>query len=347
MSMNKELLPSEQRDYYDKLYSSGWDIGEYYFVGVKPRNPEDITDPGVIEISIRPGVSVPDNYSDVHVQIEHSITVLKVIFAEGNKALSDRFQEYFMQLAGIARASLGQDQVIFGTFSLQAFHYDVMMREGSRIKNKYIIDLGLWAILFGGAAYAAYLMSESKYLNDIVRDRTFYLMLVGSMLGTWLSFSIRKPTLSFTDLAIIEQDRLKPQVRLLFVAGLTIMVALFFGTGMVSIKIGSFETDFLPKVSPVPAAIAGVASMRAILIGCLCGIGEQLLPNAVGQRAAAFVGSVGSGIGSQISGSGTSLSRDGSALGTKIGGEPFSRAPGINEAPKNDARPRDSDPGIG
>ncbi len=113
------------------------------------------------------------------------------------------------------------------------------------------------------------------------------------MLGAWLSFSIRKPTLGFDDLAVIEQDRLEPWVRLLFVAGLTLIVGLFFATGLIHIKAGGFGTDFLASAPAATLAQQGAAAMRAILIGAMCGIGELLLPSVVNRQASAFLGALG------------------------------------------------------
>jgi hypothetical protein len=294
-SITKRTIPANEQECYKSLYGDDWDIGRYCLVGVlkadsRAKAPRDI------DISPEPGVPLPDDYSKLVVEIDRCLTVLRIIFPEENISLLGRYQQYFDELKNIARLSLGQDQVLLGNLEIQAFQDNVIMREGSRIKNKYIKDLGLWALIFGAMAFAAYLVAETQYLSSIIRDRTFFLMILGSMLGTWLSFAIRKPTLSFTELAVIEQDRLEPHFRLLFVAGLTIVVGLLFGTGMVSVKIGGFETDFLPRNPALTTAVAGAAAMRAILIGCLCGIGEQLLPRAVGQRAATFLSAIGGGV---------------------------------------------------
>ncbi len=217
-------------------------------------------------------------------------------------------------MKNLAQLALGQDQVALGEMALKTFQNDVLMREAGRVKNAYLLKLGLWAAVFGAAFFGAYVLSLAPNVNKAIEDKTFFLMLLGSMLGTWLSFSVRKPTLSFDDLAGVEKDLLEPQVRLLFVAGLTVVVALILATGMVVVSVGGFKTTFLVSQAVGGDFNAGIAAMRALLIGCFCGIGEQLLPGVVGRRATAFVAALGGGA--------ASLDAAGSAKAVPHGHEP-------------------------
>src|SRR5262249_7743977 len=150
------------------------------------------------------------------------------------------------------------------------------------VKNSYIRRLGLYAIVFAIPAITFYLVCRYGFPNTILyRFREFVSMLVGCLLGTWLSFSIRRVTLGFWDLAHLEEDRLDPGIRLLFVAGLTIVVGLLFSTKAVIVTIGGFNTAFLNS------------GTFAVLIGCLCGLGEQGLSTAVARRASEFIASLG------------------------------------------------------
>jgi hypothetical protein len=44
-------------------------------------------------------------------------------------------------------------------------------------------------------------------------DKAFLIAAAGAAIGTWLSFSIRRVELSFSQLAILEEDVLDPSVR--------------------------------------------------------------------------------------------------------------------------------------
>ena len=193
-----------------------------------------------------------------------------------------RFQEYYGKLASLSLAALGQDQVALGRMALTGLQDEVLAREAGHVKNTYIRRLGTYAALLAVPAVILYFVAVCTP-DDLVlhRFRHFLAMIIGSFLGTWLSFSIRRVTLSFWDLARLEEDRLDPGIRLLFVAGLTVFVGLLFTTKVVVLTLGQLETT-------------GLASGTvAALIGMFCGLGEQGLSAAVARRASEFLDAFG------------------------------------------------------
>ena len=240
-----------------------------------------------------PHAVVPDAYAALDSEIQRTLTVLKMIFREtvtasfgAGSGSRSRFDEYFYKLGGIALAALGQDQPRLGRLALTGLQEEVMSREAGRVKNGYIRRLGGWALGFFAVTAFAYadcanLAGTATILH---RFRDFFAMLAGSALGTWLSFSIRRVTLGFWDLATLEADLLDPPIRLAFVGGLTTVVGLMFATGFASIRIGAFNTASFLSSGTV-----------ATLIGCLCGIGEIGLSSAVAKRTSDFVGAIGGG----------------------------------------------------
>ena len=115
--------------------------------------------------------------------------------------------------------------------------------------------------------------------------KAFLIAAAGAAIGTWLSFSIRRVELSFSQLAILEEDVLDPSVRIVFVIGLALTACLLFWTGVLNIQIGELNTN---------AAFFMQKGSVAMLIGVLLGLSERALATAISGRAAAFVGSVGS-----------------------------------------------------
>ena len=252
-------------------------IGKYYAVNTEGKAG---VAPNIL-FYIVPGTSAPDDYSALQIDVERTLTVLKVLFFPKQR---NKYDEYFSRLADLARAALGQDQVRLGGMALLALQNEIVTRESGPVKNAYIRRLGGWALLFGMFATVAYLYCRYGYTSavpELHRFREFFSMLAGCFLGTWLSFSIRRVQLTFDDLARLEQDSLDPSIRLLFVAGLTIVVGLLLATKAIVITIGGFNSAFLDS---------GTA---AVLIGCLCGIGEMGLPTAIAQRASEFVAVLG------------------------------------------------------
>jgi len=247
-------------------------IGKYYAVSVMAAD-KDV--PASIDYFLLPGTSAPDDYVSLHIDLERTLAVIRVLFP----SKGEKFKEYFWKLADIAMASLGQDQVRVGRLALTAFQDEIVTREAGHVKNAYIQRLGGYAIAFGVPIILFYLYSRywSDHHSDLYRLREFISMVAGSLLGTWLSFSIRRVQLSFWDLARLEEDLLDPAIRLIFVGGLTVVVGLLLATKAVVITIGGFNSAFLDS------------GTTAVLIGCLCGIGEIGLSAAVGRRASEFV----------------------------------------------------------
>ncbi|MGH6897341.1 MAG: hypothetical protein ACREJ5_12485 [Geminicoccaceae bacterium] len=210
-------------------------------------------------------------------------------------AADPRAQEYLDQLLGIAGIGLESDpaQVKLADQQLAAFQEQLVSREAARIKNGYmrrflvyvLVAVLLLALLPGaGILLAEQLSNEaSAWVEAINLHRNFVVLLIGATVGAWLSFGMRKVVIGFSDLAALEEDRLDPPVRILFVCGLALILGLLFVTGAVKMQIGGFDTDFIHSVS------------KALLIGLFCGVSEQALAGAVGRRASEFMSGVSGG----------------------------------------------------
>src|SRR5208282_6557859 len=145
MTMTKDNLPGEERQRIINTYGDDWDRGDYLLVGVN-RDEQSKKPPRVIDFAPVPGATVPDSYQKLQIEIDRSLTVLNAVYPKQDRFSVNQFGAYFDRLKKLARASLGQDQVSLGEMALQAFQYDVLTRELGRIKNRYIIKLGGWAL---------------------------------------------------------------------------------------------------------------------------------------------------------------------------------------------------------
>jgi hypothetical protein len=92
--------------------------------------------------------------------------------------------------------------------------------------------------------------------------------------GIWLSYGIRKTKLCLTDLVSGEDDRLLPQIRLLFAGSLAFVIGLMLVLGFVDLRVGTLR---LAKVAAQPDV--------AFLFGLFLGIGELALPASLGRPA--------------------------------------------------------------
>jgi hypothetical protein len=109
----------------------------------------------------------------------------------------------------------------------------------------------------------------------------FLLLWIGCFAGVWLSYGIRKTTFSLADLTRSDDDRLEPQIRLVFAGLLTMLIGMLFALGLVELSVGSVS---LTDITTSP--------LLAFLVGAFCGISELALPVSLGKQATRFIENV-------------------------------------------------------
>jgi hypothetical protein len=204
---------------------------------------------------------------------------------------------YIAQLADIGRIGLTDGNIELAKENLTSLQGGFVAQRAEGVKNHYVRRLGFWALLWilvNAALYvlvcrylapnvrAALIDGSFSFLADIAwRFRNFFLLAIGSALGAWLAFLFQRPTLRFADLVQLDENLLRPGMRVIFTIVLGTVVGLLFWTGMVVINIGGFSTNFHSAGSP------------ATLIGAFCGIASGAFVAAVSKRAQDFAATVG------------------------------------------------------
>lgn len=193
---------------------------------------------------------------------------------------ADRLQhEYLSRLAAIARVGLQLGHVAMATAALASLREDFIMEQTGRIKNGHIQRLGAAAVVAVMLALASFLLIEWLHVEH-TRANLLPLAAIGASVGAWLSFAARKVTLSFRELAVIEDDFVTPGARIAIVILLSMAVILMLGLKVVSIKLGDFDTSNL-------------GADAALLIGFLCGLAERAIASGVVARAGTFAIGIG------------------------------------------------------
>lgn len=213
-----------------------------------------------------------------------------------------KLDHYVRELAGIGRVGLQSGFLDLGKLALNTLRSDLVAMEAARIKNSYAKKLGSWSLAAVVVALVAYAVTLIAHFSPFT---PFIVAAAGCAVGTWLSFSLRRVTLSFEQLAAVEEDMLEPALRILFVMGLTLVAVLVFYTGALNVQMGNLDTGLFSAVAPADAqqATQGVAAATgtfvprieaiSLLVGLLCGIAERALATAVSTRASEFVGTIG------------------------------------------------------
>jgi hypothetical protein len=174
----------------------------------------------------------PGEQQSLKNRVERTLSTLRTIYA----ASDPEFNEAFAKLLTLSQVGLvgPKASVSVAEAALDSLQSEIVDREAGRVKNDYMLKLGLWALCFSIVAVILYFVLDSYgsfFSQKIYRYRTFFLLWTGCMVGAWCSFASRKVVLTFFDLGQLEEDRIDPPLRLIFAGMLTSILGLVFVTG--------------------------------------------------------------------------------------------------------------------
>jgi hypothetical protein len=199
--------------------------------------------------------------------------------------------EYTEKLVGIGQIGLEGPETGLAKLALASLREEFIARVAEEILNRYVRRLAMWSGGFAALFLFLYVLARNYSCIDAAvpctswwdAHKTFLLAAAGASLGTWASFSVRKITLTFEQLATPEEQLLDAPFRVIFVVVLTMATCLLFWTGAINVRIGDLNTE---------ASWFSRAGSVAILVGFFCGLSERALASAIAGRAAAFVNGV-------------------------------------------------------
>tara|TARA_R110001606_G_scaffold74168_1_gene171744 strand:+ start:2630 stop:3703 length:1074 start_codon:yes stop_codon:yes gene_type:complete len=276
--------PADTTDKYNSTWGKYWQIAGLHVC-------DDQDGDGYLDKDIFFGLRItgaPDAQLVLRSNIDRTLSALKSIYALDNSSVQrytenrSRFDDAFYKLLSLAQLGMATKHAdpYVANAALTTLKAEIVDREASRIKNDHMRKLGLWALvpaLVCGILYLLY--DEFIYWPDEIQHyRHIFLVWIGCLAGTWVSFAARKVVLTFEDLSTLEKDRLDPPMRLIFTAMITTFFILIFTTGLINLEIGGFSS----------ASILTSGSV-ALLIGALLGLSEQALPAVIMDRADNFM----------------------------------------------------------
>ncbi|PKL35838.1 MAG: hypothetical protein CVV44_20180 [Spirochaetae bacterium HGW-Spirochaetae-1] len=239
------------------------------------QDNDDLRDIHYQQIKLRLGQDIPEDQLELRDQVDKTLTVLKMIFEDDDK----KYFTYFRQLLSLSQLGLVGNSANpkLAMRALNTMKDDILSLEGGKVKNIYMLQLGKAALKLSILPFALFFIVLYFGFSSTI---PYYLCsIIGSLLGVWLSFGIRKIYLKFEDLNILEKDRLNPYLRLFFSVALTIVICLLITTQAAVFEIGGLSTkNYLSKYE------------ISFLVGVFCGISEKALSIKVGQQAAEFLG---------------------------------------------------------
>lgn len=238
-----------------------------------------------IIISPIPGFEISDKQQDFILDIEKTQIVIKELYKPDKNIL---YTKYFNQLLKLAQVGLVGDapNLDLALKAIQQLKSDIVRRESTDIKNKYLKNLGnitinytLFFIILSVIVKLLFYFKESPNLEYLMN---FSVLISGSTIGVWLSATISKTKLEFDDLINMETNQLLPNVKMIFTILLTTMFGLLFIKEAIVIEIGPISTkDFLND------------TIIAMIFGVVLGLNERFLGKTFINSSSGFFNSIG------------------------------------------------------
>jgi hypothetical protein len=237
-----------------------------------PKNPRDI----YFEVAPDAPDPKPEDQLALKDEVDAALRVLRALYSSDKQA---QFDEGFRSLLLLAQAGLVGTTAdpIAAHRALVSLKRDITDREAEGVKNGYMKKLGACSAWFGAPPF---LLGTTLWLccTQTQEFASFLLLWSGTMAGVWISFGVRKSAFQFEDLVVPEQDRVRPEIRLVFAGLLSLIIGLLLALKAVTITVGSISTD----------AFVGNFKL-ALLLGLLLGFSENVLPTKVAEQASRFL----------------------------------------------------------
>ena len=223
---------------------------------------------------------IPEDQRNISGEAYEARNVLKLLQEQGafKKAEGEIYNEFIKRVVQAAEAGCVGPNVDTGLAAnaFKQIRADIVRRKGRFIVYRYLSLLALWAL--GGAAIGGVLNLATKCV--LFSGLTGYgWVIIGSMIGAWISVASGRREVSFDAIPDFlnygsEPFRSEPFIRMLFVALVALVFALFLQLKIISVTIASFD---LSKFSENMG--------WALAIGVIAGIAERSLSVQLIERA--------------------------------------------------------------
>lgn len=228
-----------------------------------------------ISCQLKPGMAgkVPESQQRLYTNVEFVCSILRNL----SDTDSNIKEKYFEKLLSLAQVGLVMGETETANKSLEKLQDEVLWGEGARIKNKYMTGLGKDALIGGLILFVAFLFDYFLLHTSVIS--CISLIGIGAFAGVFVSFGARKFDIKFEELAIPEKDMMSKPIRLVYTFVATLIFCLLLLSGVLEVRIGSFETKDL-LTSPI----------AQLTVGSICGLIESRLGIKVYNRAESIIG---------------------------------------------------------
>ncbi|MEL7447142.1 MAG: hypothetical protein AAGK02_15250, partial [Pseudomonadota bacterium] len=234
-----------------------------------------------IYYGIKPSKKAPPKEQiELQEAIDQVLQTVKKLYIDADGDVLPQFRLYYTRLYRLAQLGLeGHAMPEVARAALERVVDDLIASEGPRVKNAYLKRLGVWAAIFVAVFTGLFLVMAhagrgeiwDKIGVDTHVAASFMVIWIGTSIGVWLSYGIRKVVFKLRDLTQAEEDMVEPAMRLMFAGLLGSLLAMFLMLEFVDVTVGSVSLSSFSQDVPI-------AETMALVLGLVMGINEMFLP---------------------------------------------------------------------
>lgn len=228
-------------------------------------------------LGLKPGHAhpVPADQAKLSKDIYETKNILKLLHGEGRLGTkpdsNDTYAEFINRVKESASAGcIGPDvETALAADALTQIRADILRRIGRPLAFRYLRFLALWGL---AGALIGLAMAAAGYWTSVVLIQSmghYGFVLVGAMAGAWFGVAVRRWQIAFEELPGFLDVNYEPLIRMVFVAVVALVFALFLDLKVLNIKLGSVDlAGFVGGQSDKPVEIA-------LLLGFIAGMSER------------------------------------------------------------------------
>ncbi|KYL35685.1 hypothetical protein A2I96_13405 [Pseudoalteromonas tetraodonis] len=208
---------------------------------------------------------VPKEYLKFKSDVEAFISTNKVLFKD-DAVTREQFYEEVYSVASLCYSGEKSD-LLTAKQALDDIKGEVLSQHWLKARSKILINYGIAALII------SLLLFVSRFLFD--DNYSFYFIsLIGTCVGSWLSVAIRTKLLLFDEIRQNISENASPYIRCIFACVLSFACLIMFKVGVIEIKLGGISSKEI-----------GTSIEIAIALGILFGFSEKYLISTMDNKS--------------------------------------------------------------
>lgn len=232
---------------------------------------------------LKPKTTMPQEFFSFTQEIGRVQNAINELFIGDAEAIKE-----LKILEGIARVGGTSTYHLLAKNHLDQYKLELVLRKGNQLKIQYLLSYGKIVLSISVICYFIALLVthnvpffESYFAIDYKYFANALFLVIGTAIGAWLCFAIKKKQVLFEDLRSLIDVKYSPRIRLAVIEAIALSFFFMFIAKFVNIEISEdFRTVNLSK--------DGYRNM-AFLIGLFFGLSENTLGDSLTAKVDSFI----------------------------------------------------------